>query len=266
MTAQLIDLGGPGAGCSALRVRRWLQGELEGAEAEREAAHVRGCARCQATEREVAEEQRALRAQLPFDDFAAGVAERLAVQAPAAVVSLSARRRWRAWGGVILAAAGGAIVLVTSTATFRIAERERVKEGIPVEPPAAARTVRPKGGEEPSLALFVLRQGASLQLGIGEHIAPGDRLLVVLPAPPRPYVVVALREGREASLLFQGPARAGPLPTAFEWTGDAPRAQLVALYTELPVDGEAFTGRLRLGERPAIDARDVAVLREVLRR
>ena len=73
-----LDLGGPGPGCSAMRVRRLAAGELSGAEMERTAAHVAGCARCAATQREMALEQERLRRDVPFPQFAAGVAEKLA--------------------------------------------------------------------------------------------------------------------------------------------------------------------------------------------
>ena len=43
----IADLGGPGPACSALRVRRFVAGELSGVERERMQAHLEGCARCQ---------------------------------------------------------------------------------------------------------------------------------------------------------------------------------------------------------------------------
>ncbi len=73
-----LDLGGPGFGCSAMRVRRLLSGELTGAEKERTEAHVSGCARCEATHKEILAEREALRRDVPFPQFAAAVAEKLA--------------------------------------------------------------------------------------------------------------------------------------------------------------------------------------------
>ena len=67
-----LDLGGPGPGCSALRVRRLLAGELSGVEKERTEAHVTGCERCAAVSEEIAAEREALRRDVPFPQFAAG--------------------------------------------------------------------------------------------------------------------------------------------------------------------------------------------------
>ena len=73
-----LDLGGPGFGCSAMRVRRLAAGELTGMEKERTEAHIAGCARCAAVVQEIAAEKEALRRDVPFPQFAAAVAEKLA--------------------------------------------------------------------------------------------------------------------------------------------------------------------------------------------
>src|SRR5207237_2854217 len=80
--AVIADLGGPGPACSALRVRRFAAGELSGVEQERMQAHVDGCSRCQAALREIETEKARLLRDVPFEQFAAGVAEKLSV-APA---------------------------------------------------------------------------------------------------------------------------------------------------------------------------------------
>ncbi|HMC35263.1 MAG TPA: hypothetical protein VKH65_12675, partial [Myxococcales bacterium] len=69
----MVDLGGPGTGCSAMRVRRLTAGELQGADRDRTQQHVDGCARCQAVLRELADERVRLARDVPFDAFAAGV-------------------------------------------------------------------------------------------------------------------------------------------------------------------------------------------------
>lgn len=266
MSPQRIELGGPGAACSAQRVRRWRAGELPAAEAEKLAEHVRGCERCAAAGRELAEEQRALAEVLAFDDFAAGVAERLArKQGPPRVVSLTARRRWQAWALPASVAAALALVIGSAAITRQLAEGARVAGRIPLEPRDDAR-IRLKGGAAPALELFALRGGRSFKLAEHEPIERGDRLLVVLPATQRKQAVVALREGDEVSILYRGAAREGPLPEAFEWTGASRRGQLLALFTELPADLPALTERLRRGEPASSDARDVIVSREVTRR
>src|SRR5581483_9615005 len=61
----------PGAGCSSMRVRRLLAGELSGVEKERTEAHLAGCARCAVVQQEIAAEREALRRDVPFPQFAA---------------------------------------------------------------------------------------------------------------------------------------------------------------------------------------------------
>ena len=73
-----LDIGGPGPGCSSMRVRRLLAGELTGVEKERTEAHVASCRRCAAVQEELAAEREALRRDVPFPQFAAAVAEKLA--------------------------------------------------------------------------------------------------------------------------------------------------------------------------------------------
>ena len=100
-----LDLGGPGAGCSAMRVRRLLSGELTGIEKERTEAHVASCPRCAAVQEEIAAEREALRRDVPFPQFAAAVAEKLAHRPHR---SIAAR-----WAPLTAAAAGLALVAGT---------------------------------------------------------------------------------------------------------------------------------------------------------
>src|SRR6266404_277358 len=123
-----LDLGGPGPGCSALRVRRLLAGELSGVEKERTEAHVAGCARCAAVQQEIAAEREALRRDVPFPQFAAAVAEKLAHRPQRSLVS-----RWAP-----LAAAAGLLLDTGTVLVLRPTETE---------------TVRPKGAA--SAQLFV---------------------------------------------------------------------------------------------------------------
>ncbi len=279
MSARVIELGGPSAGCSASKVRRLHAGEFAGAEKDALEAHIRGCARCQATEREIAQEKEQLAQVLPFETFAAGVAEKLAA-APAhtsaavkssesspapAVVSLTARRRWQTWALPAAAAASLLIVLSSAKLTRMFAERVRETQGIPVEPRDDART-RWKGGDEPIPDLFALRQGRSFKLTGDERVHDGDRLMLVLAAPPRAFVTVALREAGEVSLLFRGPARLGPLPEAFEWTGAATQGELIVLYSDRELAAEAVLARLRSGAALVNGHDETIVVREVLRR
>ncbi|HWE24730.1 MAG TPA: hypothetical protein VG496_12410, partial [Myxococcales bacterium] len=43
----------------------------------------------------------------------------------------------------------------------------------------------------------------------------------------------------ESSILYSGPSRT-ELPTAFEWTGTARTATLIAVFADRPVDAEAI--------------------------
>ena len=205
----MVDLGGPGTGCSAMRVRRLTAGELQGADRDRTQQHVDGCARCQAVLRELADERVRLARDVPFDAFAAGVAEKLAhAQQPP---------RFARWAP--LAAAAALLLAVGTTLTLR---------------PADDGGVRPKGGA--AVALFQ-RSGAEVH-AVRKVVGPGP-LMVHLDPAGHPYAAVVLVEPQESSLLYAGPSRA-ELPEAFEWTGTARRATLLAVFSDKPLDGEAL--------------------------
>ena len=63
--------------------------------------------------------------------------------------------------------------------------------------------------------------------------------MVHLEPAGRRYAAVLLVEPKESSLLYTGAARAD-LPEAFEWTGSARRATLLAVFADKPLDGEAL--------------------------
>src|SRR5438105_8764716 len=98
-----------------MRVRRLAAGELTGAELERTQAHVDGCERCAATQREIAVEREALQRDVPFPAFAAGVAEKLA-QRPQQSFS-----RW------VPLAAAAALALAAGALVLRPADTETVR-------------------------------------------------------------------------------------------------------------------------------------------
>src|SRR5437868_3650410 len=91
-----------------MRVRRLGAGELGGAERDAAEEHVRGCARCQSTLREIEAERARLARDVPFDAFASGIAEKLARPAP---------RTLRINRLVPLAAAAALLVVVSSQIT-----------------------------------------------------------------------------------------------------------------------------------------------------
>lgn len=216
-------LGGPGVACSALRVRRLAAGELAGDERERTQAHVAGCARCSGVEAELARERAALAAALPFEDFAAGVAERLA--------GPPRRRLPRA---AALALAAGLALAGAAPLVLRV-----------IGPPGAeGRGFRTKGGAE--LALYV-RDGEGVRaLAPDEPVPAGGALRVGLGGAARPYAAVALVDADGAVVLHTGRAEVGVLPGAFEWTGGGEGA-LVLVLDDAPVDAAALAERLARG-------------------
>ncbi len=196
-----LDLGGPGPGCSAMRVRRLLAGELSGAEKERAQAHLAGCARCAETEREIAQEKAALLRDVPFPAFAAGVAERLAQRPRRSMIT-----RWAP-----LAAAAG-LSLVAGGLLLR---------------PSDTESVRSKGAA--TAQLFVQDARGVRVLGAAESVAPGAQLRLSLHPAGRRYAAAVLIEPGETSVLYSGAAVNGPLPQAFEWTGQGAATLLVVL-------------------------------------
>ena len=201
-----LDLGGPGPGCSAMRVRRFAAGELSGAEKDRTAAHVAGCARCAATQREIALEQEELRRDVPFPQFAAGVAERLAHKPRQTFVA-----RWAP-----LAAAAG-LALIAGVQVLRAPDDAGI---------------RSKGAA--SAQIFVQDPRGVHELGLAP-VSEGARLLVSLHPAGRKNASVVLIESGEISVIYAGAAVNGPLPQAFEWTGSR-AATLKIVFADRPID------------------------------
>ena len=225
-----LDLGGPGPGCSAMRVRRLLACELTGAEKERTEAHVKDCARCAAVHQEVVAEREALRRDVPFPQFAAAVAEKLARP------QRSLLSRWAPF-----AAAAGVLLVTGTVLVMRPADSERV---------------RSKGAA--SAQLFVQDQGGTHELMPDERIAEGARMRLALQPGGRKHAAVVLIEPHERSVVYEGPAVNGPLPQAFEWTGRG-TATLLVILSDSSVDARPI--------RSAADApRGADVLMVQLRR
>lgn len=214
----ILELGGPGVACSAMRVRRFEADELFGDERARTEAHLVVCARCQATQRELVRERALLARDLPFDVLAAGVAERLARPA--------ARRRPARLVGMALAAGLAATVAVPALLRAPVDD---------------ATGVRVKGGAE--LTLFARDGGAVRALSASDPVPAGATLRISLSPATRKYAAVALVDADGAAILFSGAAHAGPLPGAFEWTGSG-EGRLVAVFSDEPIDAEALAARL----------------------
>lgn len=230
-----LALGGPGLGCSAMRLRRLAAGELSGDERARAEEHLAGCARCQATAREIEAERRELAEALPFQEFAAGVAERLA----------RPERRPRTLRALPLALAAGLAIAVAAPLVLRLT---RPEDGS-----------RPKGAA--SAVLFAQEGTAVRALAPGEAVPEGARLrLSLLPAGRRDAAVFVV-DADGVALLYQGPALPGPLPDAFEWTGGG-AGTLLVLFSDGPLDAGALAARLGregAGARPPPGAEAIRV-------
>jgi len=236
----IATLGGPGLACSAHRIRRLEAGELEGAERARAEDHLAGCSRCQATQAEMEAERAALERSLPFDAFAAGVAERMA--APA-------RAGWRR--ALPLALAAGLAALVVAPWALRT---DRGGEEM----------VRTKGAA--SLAVYVQVAGGARLLGAGEPLPRGARLRLSLQPAGKRHAAVVLADADGATLLWAGPAVAGPLPDAFEWTGSGGEGMLLAVLSDEPIDAAALASRIARGGAAAAPAPGLEVVVRPLRR
>jgi predicted anti-sigma-YlaC factor YlaD len=221
-----LSLGGPGPGCSATRMRRLAAGELHGAERARLLEHLAGCARCQETQREFEEEARVLAAALPFEDLAAGVAERLArAEQPAP------RRALRRWVPVALAATLVAAAAVPLVARFSTPSRD---DGIRLK------------GSGPSLTLYLQQVGGARAIAPGDAIPGAARLRLALAPGQRKHVAVLLLDADGVAVLYAGRAVAGPLPDAFEWTG-AGEGTVLAVLSDRPIETDALVRRVEQG-------------------
>ena len=199
-TKTSFDLGGPSSPCSVNRVRRLRAGELTGDEKSRTASHLLACEKCRAADRELEAEQEALLEQLPFDAFAAGVAEKLAVSAPA-------KKRFPAW----IPAAAAACLLLGIGVPFGLSRQGSGE---------AADGNRTKGG---SFAQLYVKDAAGLHdWQAGQKIPEDADVHAELKAEAGPFAAVVLQEGNEVHPLFSGIARqpdGKPRVVSFGWTG-----------------------------------------------
>jgi len=219
-----IDLGGPGVACSAMRVRRLLAGELAGEERAKAAAHLLACERCRETERRLGAERAELAVAVPFEAFAAGVAERLATKE---------RRPLRWYLGVAALAAGIALVPFIST---RISDDPGV---------------RTKGGA--GVRLYLQDKQGPREYRANEPVRETDDLYAEIVPGSRRYALVLLAEGNEVHAAYAGPARGQdgrPLVVPFPWTGPHDGTLYVVLDDQ-PIDAQAVRRDLRAARRGA---------------
>jgi hypothetical protein len=195
-----------------MRVRRLVAGELTGVEKERTESHVDGCERCAAVRMEIEAEREALRRDVPFPQFAASVAEKLAHRPQR---SLAAR-----WAP--LAAAAG-LAIVAGTLLMRR--------------PAETETEHTKG--RVPARLFVQDRSGVHELKKDEAVAEDARLLLSLNPGRRRHAAAVLVESGEPSVIYDGPAVKGPLPQAFEWTGKGV-ATLIVVLSDAKMDARSI--------------------------
>ncbi len=214
-----VGLGGPGVACSAMRVRRLAAGELAGDERRRTELHLAGCERCRSVQRDLALERMRLEAELPFEAFAAGIAERLA----------------RPRGRPRVARAFGLAIAASLTLALAVPTLLRLTD--------EGRGTRVKGGAE--LALYVRERDGVRLLAPGEPVPAGGALRIGLSPAGRRFAAVALVDADGPVILHAGPAEEGLLPGAFEWTGS--EGNLVLVLEDAPVDAAALADRLAGG-------------------
>ncbi len=228
-----FPLGGPGPGCSVMRLRRLAAGELSDAEGLALRDHLEGCARCQLAQQDLAEEREALARNLPFPAFAANVAEKLA-----AATAPKRRPPWIYVLPLALAATFAAVALPVALQR-------------PVETPGN----RTKGAV--GATLFVQDARGTRQLEPGEPVAAEAHLSLSLRPSGYPYAAAALVEGTEISPLFVGAAKGGPLGSAFAWTGTG-QAKVVVWFSHTPLLEDRFVSALR-EDRPEPEVATVAL-------
>lgn len=239
-TPTTIDLGGPLAPCSASRLRRLRAGELSGDDQAKAAAHVMSCEACRAAERELDAERAALLREVPFDSFAAGVAEKLARDLP--------RRRTFAW----IPAAAAACLLVGIGVPVALRSRGETDDG-----------VRSKGA---ALAKIFIKDARGLRGWLpGEPIPESADVHAELGAAGRPFAAVVLAEGSEVHPLFGGlttGADGKPRVVSFGWTG-AHDAVLVIAAGKEPIDVGRLADAVRAAGQgtPALDSAEISSVR-----
>jgi len=217
---------------SALRLDRWLGGELPPGEVEALEEHLAGCGRC-------AEAARSLRAgrgeELP--------PLRALTEASAPAWRAPSRARWRAGAaalGLGVALAAG-VVLVLRPAPAPPGERLK--------------------GAGVGLAMWVQHEGEVRRAGPGEAVAPGDAIRFAVTTPVPAYVaVLSVDPLGHASVYYPAgpraapvdPGREVPLPLGTRLDATVGEERIWALFCPAPVDLEPLRAALEAGrEEPA---------------
>jgi len=206
---------------SALRLDRWMMGELDATEAETVGTHVSSCATCStavAGMRGVREEVRAL----PL---------------PPALDRRPAPRRRLATGAV----AGFGLALAASLVLVLRA------------PPATERIKGPGLG----LAMYVQHGTEVRRAGPGETVSPGDSVRFAVTTPAPAYVaVLSVDPAGKASVYFPQGAHAAqvpagsevPLPLGTRLDATTGEERLLGLFCASPVELEPIRQALERGQ------------------
>jgi len=151
-------------------------------------------------QREIAAEREALRRDVPFPQFAAAVAEKLAHRPQRSFVT-----RWAP-----LAAAAGLALIAGSALILRPSDTERQRSKGAASRSSSSRT-RPACASSARATRSPRARGSSLSLK----------------PEGRKQAAVLLIETGETSVIYAGPAVKGPLPESFVWTGKGVATLLV---------------------------------------
>jgi hypothetical protein len=202
---------------SALRLDRWMAGELDPRDAEDVRGHVSACAAC----KQAAESLEAAR------ETAALPPLRLA---PAPARHALRPRRVVAWAAGLAAAA--ALLLAVR----------------PDAPPE-----RTKGGAGLRLAMYVQHGDSVREVSPGEAVAPGDAVRFVVTSPAPAYVaVLSLDPAGRASIYFPPDGRAAavaagtdvPLPLATRLDATVGEEHVVGLFCDRAIELEPVRAAL----------------------
>lgn len=223
MNTSLANAAWP-ACLSALRLDRWMAGELGPAEAEEVRAHVAGCARCTSAVGSLAGARDGARLP-PLRTVAAPARHAARLRAIAALA-----------GG--LAAAAGLLLFLRPDPTG-----ERTK------------------GAGIGLAMYVLHGDAVRRTGPGEVVAPGDAVRFSVTTPEPAYVaVLSVDPAGRASIYFPAGPMAAPvaagrdvaLPLATRLDATVGEERVVGLFCDRPVELEPLRAGLEAGAGDAI--------------
>jgi hypothetical protein len=218
MTTSLTGAAWP-ACLSALRLDRWMAGELGAAESEKVRAHAAGCERCASA----VEALRAARDGVTLP--------------PLRIVLAPARRKPRIRAALAMAAglaAAAGLVLVLRTD----APGERAK------------------GAAIGLRMYVLHGGTVRQAAPGEAVAPGDAVRFAVTTPEPAFVaILSVDPAGRASIYFPEGARAAPvpagndepLPLATRLDATVGEERVMGLFCDRPVELEPLRTELEAG-------------------